>query len=74
VIRLLTPLGLPYAEAVERYKPYDRIMVAQPQMRADTLKLVRHALMAQVSPYVLVNNRAEGCAPLTVQALAGSLA
>jgi len=70
VVRLLTPLGLAYEKAVERYKPYDRIVAAQPRMRRDTITLIQQALAAGTSPYVLVNNRAEGCAPLTVQALA----
>jgi len=69
VFRLLTPLGLAYEKAVERYKPYDRIVAAQPRMRQDTVAVVQQAVAAGTSPHVLVNNRAEGCAPLTVQAL-----
>lgn len=69
VVRLLTPLGLAYEKAVERYKPYDRIVAAQPRMRRDAVSLVQQALAAGTSPYVLVNNRAEGCAPLTVKEL-----
>jgi len=73
LIRLLTPLGLAHEKAVERYKPYDRIVAAQPRMRQDTVTLVQQALASGTSPYVLVNNRAEGCAPLTVQALTAAL-
>jgi uncharacterized protein YecE (DUF72 family) len=73
VVRLLTPLGLAYEKAVERYKPYDRIVAEQPRMRQDTVALIQQALAAGTSPYVLVNNRAEGCAPLTVQALTAGL-
>lgn len=73
VVRLLTPLGLAYEKAVERYQPYDRIVEAQPRMRQDTIDLVQQALASGTSPYVLVNNRAEGCAPLTVQALTAAL-
>lgn len=73
VVRLLTPLGLAHEKAVERYKPYNRIVAVQPRMRQDTVTLARQALAAGVSPYVLVNNRAEGCAPLTVQALTAEL-
>jgi len=74
VVRLLTPLGLKYEKAVERYKPYDRIVQPQPRMRQDTIELVRRAATAGKSAYVLVNNRAEGCSPLTVQALMEALA
>ena len=73
VVRLLTLLGLKYEKAVERYKPYDRIVQPQPQMRQDTLDLVKQATGEGKSTYVLVNNRAEGCSPLTVQALVEAL-
>ena len=69
VLRLLTPLGLKYEKAVEEYKPYDRIVQPQPQMRQDTITLLQQAAAEGTSTYVLVNNRAEGCGPLTVQAL-----
>ena len=69
VFRLLTPLGLAYEKAVERYQPYDRIVQAQPRMREDTVKLAKQAVSEGRAAYVLVNNRSEGCSPLTVQAL-----
>jgi len=69
VMRLLTPLGLKYESAVERYKPYDRIVQPQPRMRQETIELVKRAATEGKSAYVLVNNRSEGCSPLTVQAL-----
>lgn len=69
VVRLLTPLGLAYEKAVEQYKPYDHIVQLQPRMRQDTVTLARQALAEGKSTYVLVNNRSEGCSPLTVQAL-----
>lgn len=73
VLRLLTPLGVAYEKAVERYKPYDRIVQPQPRMRQDTFALVQQAVTHGKSAYVLVNNRAEGCAPQTVQAIVTDL-
>lgn len=73
LFRLLTPLGVSHAEAVERYAPYTRIRQPLPQMRTDTLRLTRQALEEGKAVYVLVNNRAEGCAPITVQELVKSL-
>ena len=73
LFRLLTPLGLAYEQAVERYKPYDRIVQAQLQMRQETVSLIRQAAGEGRAAYVLVNNRCEGCSPLTVQALAAQL-
>jgi uncharacterized protein YecE (DUF72 family) len=73
VIRLLTPLGLAYEHAVERFAPYDRIIAPQGRMRQDTAMLVQQAVAQGRDAYVLVNNRAEGCSPLTIEALmAGS--
>jgi uncharacterized protein YecE (DUF72 family) len=70
LFRLLTPLGLSYSEAVERYTPYDRLQLPLPQMRMDTVRLTQQAVGEGRSVYVLVNNRAEGCAPMTVHELA----
>jgi uncharacterized protein YecE (DUF72 family) len=38
-------------------------------MRRDTVQIVRQAVSEGRRAYVLVNNRSEGNAPLTVQAL-----
>lgn len=69
VVRLLTPLGVSYQEAVERAAPYNRLVEPLPQMRAETVGLVRQAIAEKRNIFVLANNRAEGSAPLTVQAL-----
>jgi uncharacterized protein YecE (DUF72 family) len=74
VLRLLTPLGLAYEQAVERYQPYDRIVQPQPRMREEAITLVKQAVTSGTSAYVLVNNRSEGCSPLTVQAIVEALA
>ena len=42
-------------------------------MRTEPVQLVRQAVGAVRRAYVLVNNRAEGNAPLTVQALTDML-
>jgi uncharacterized protein YecE (DUF72 family) len=74
VVRLLTPPGVSFSEAVRLYAPYDRLIQPLPRMRADTLALLRQAVSEQTPVYVLVNNRSEGNAPLTIQALADALA
>jgi uncharacterized protein YecE (DUF72 family) len=73
VLRLLTPLGISYEAAVKRAEPYNRIIQELPDMRADTISLVKQAVAQQRNAYVLVNNRSEGSAPLTVQALVDQL-
>ena len=42
-------------------------------MRAETVDLVTQAISRKIRAYVLVNNRTEGNAPLTVQALVDQL-
>lgn len=73
VIRLLTPLNMSHDEAVKRAAPYNKIVEALPQMRKETVKLIKQAVGENRRAYVLVNNRSEGNAPLTVQALTHAL-
>lgn len=74
LIRLLTPPGTSHAEAVRRFAPYSKLVQPQPRMRTDVLALIRQALDEQTAVYVLANNRAEGHAPSTIQAIADALA
>jgi uncharacterized protein YecE (DUF72 family) len=69
VLRLLTPLGMSYAAAKKQAEPYTKIVEELPQMRREAVQLVRQAVGAGRRAYVLVNNRAEGNAPLTVHGL-----
>ncbi|MGE3979364.1 MAG: DUF72 domain-containing protein [Nitrospira sp.] len=69
VIRLLTPLNMSYEVAKKRAAPYNKIVEALPQMRKETVTLIHQAVSQNRRAYVLVNNRSEGNAPLTVQAL-----
>jgi uncharacterized protein YecE (DUF72 family) len=69
VLRLLTPLGISYAAAKKQAEPYTKIVEKLPQMRREAVQLVRQAVGAGRRTYVLVNNRAEGNAPLTVHGL-----
>lgn len=73
LLRLLTPLGINHGEAVTRARPYNRIVRPLPDMRKQAIALVRQAVAETRVAYVLVNNRAEGCAPFTIQALADQL-
>ncbi len=73
VLRLLTPLKMSYEAAKKRAEPYTKIIEELPQMRRETVDLVRRAVAENRSAYVLVNNRSEGNAPLTVEALVDAL-
>lgn len=74
VARALLRPGRYYAEAVDAFQPYDRIQDRNPELRADLARLVDTAVKARIPAYVLVNNRAEGSAPLTIAAVARMLA
>jgi uncharacterized protein YecE (DUF72 family) len=74
VARALLRPGRYYAEAVDAFAPYDRIQDRNPELRADLVRLVETALKARIPAYILVNNRAEGSAPLTIAAVARLLA
>jgi uncharacterized protein YecE (DUF72 family) len=73
VLRLLTPLKMTYEAAKKRAEPYTKIVGALPEMRRDTVNLVNQAIGEKRQAYVLVNNRSEGNAPLTVQAIMDQL-
>ena len=73
VLRLLTPLKMSYEAAKKRAEPYTKIVEELPQMRRETVQLARQAVTEGRHAYVLVNNRSEGNAPLTVQALSEML-
>ena len=73
MFRLLTPLRVSYAQAVRIAEPYNKIVAELPTMRQDTVTLAKQAVAENRRAYVLVNNRSEGSAPLTVQALANRL-
>ncbi len=67
VARLLTPIGVSYSEAVRRFTPYDTLVAANAEMRADTLILAKRAIQRRVPAFILVNNRSEGYAPQTIE-------
>ena len=70
---LLRP-GRWYADAVDAFAPYDRIRDPNPELRGDLVRLVEAAEELRIPAYLIVNNRAEGSAPLTIAALAQRLA
>ncbi len=73
VSRLLLRPGTQYEDAVERFAPYREVQEEQVEGRTDAGALIRRAMKEKVSVYVLVNNRFEGCAPHTINAIAQSV-
>jgi uncharacterized protein YecE (DUF72 family) len=73
VARILTPLGLSYRGAVERFSPYNKIKEPNPNMRKDVIRLLKRALQKGNEVFVVINNRVEGNAPLTIEAIGSAL-
>lgn len=74
VCRLLIPQGVGYEEAREAFAPFDRLQAVDETMRASVLALYRACRAAKRELTIIVNNKAEGCSPLTVRALLERLA
>jgi len=70
IARLLLPPGLRYDDAKADFEPFDRIVVPNPTMRQDVARLCAKCAETGKKLVVLVNNKAEGSAPLTIKALA----
>lgn len=71
VARLMLPPFTRYAAKKAEFAPFDRLVEIQPDMRDDVIDLLRAAAAADVDDaYVIVNNKAEGSAPLTIRELA----
>jgi uncharacterized protein YecE (DUF72 family) len=73
MLRLLTPRDTEYHDAVKAYRPYNKLVKPLPKMRQEAVSLIQLAMAARCRAYVLVNNRTEGNAPRTIQALADKL-
>ena len=73
VLRLLTPLKMTYDAAKARAEPYNKIVGELPEVRRDTIELVKKAMADKRQAYVVVNNKSEGNAPSTIQALMKAL-
>lgn len=70
VSRALLRGGRTYAQAVDAFAPYDHIQEENPALRHDLAALARTAINLRIPAYVIANNRAEGCSPLTIAAVA----
>lgn len=74
VLRLMLPPGEKYAARKRALSPFNRLQDPQPLMRKHTLEILRQAADAKRQALVIVNNKAEGCSPLSIEELARQLA
>ncbi|HWL89306.1 MAG TPA: DUF72 domain-containing protein [Polyangiaceae bacterium] len=74
VVRWLLRQGERYEDASARYAPFDRIVSEDRWNRETIARLVATALRRDVPAFVLVDNKAEGCAPESIALLAQAIA
>lgn len=74
VIRWMLRSGLRYEEAKARYAPFDRLVDQDPRARDAIADLCRRAVQRGRAAYVIINNKAEGSAPLSAFQLAAAIA
>jgi uncharacterized protein YecE (DUF72 family) len=65
--------GLRYRQAKERWEPFDRLQAPDPDTREALARAVVAALADGHRAFVTINNKAEGCAPLSVVELARAI-
>lgn len=70
LVRWMLHAGLRYEAARRRYAPFDRLVDPDPTSREAVTGLALEALQRGREVFVVANNKAEGSAPLTLEALA----
>lgn len=74
VIRWMLHSGLVYEEAKERYAPFDKLVDEDPSSRSTIRRILTEAGARGADGMLIVNNKAEGCAPLSLRRLAEEMA
>lgn len=73
VVRWMLHAGFRYEAARSRYAPFDRLVDPDPDSRDAVASLALAAARHGRPVFVIANNKAEGSAPLTLEALAHSI-
>jgi uncharacterized protein YecE (DUF72 family) len=69
VVRALLRQGRPYEAAVEKFSPYREVADPNPASREALRALIRRMKEERRATYIFVNNRFEGNAPQTIEAI-----
>jgi uncharacterized protein YecE (DUF72 family) len=69
VARALLRKGRPYEAAVAKFSPYQRVQDPNPEARQALRNLISRARERNQPSYIFVNNRLEGNAPQTIEAI-----
>jgi uncharacterized protein YecE (DUF72 family) len=73
VVRALLRRGRSYERAVEMFSPYDRVQDPNPEGREAIRQVIRRSKQERQPSYIFVNNRFEGNAPQTIEAIVDAL-
>jgi hypothetical protein len=73
LVRWLMRRGESYQSAGERYRPFNRLVEEDVPNREDIARLVSRAAEHDVQSFVMLDNKAEGCAPETAVRLARAI-
>jgi uncharacterized protein YecE (DUF72 family) len=69
IVRALLKKGRPYEQAVKAFTPYERTQEPNPNAREAMRRIAERAWKTQQPAYTFVNNRLEGNAPSTIEAV-----
>lgn len=73
VARALLKRGTPYGDAVKKFSPYKELMEPSPSVREGLFQIAERTRETNRPAFVFVNNRLEGHAPGTIEAVADRL-
>ncbi len=73
VVRALLKRGRNYEDAVKSFEPYGQVQEPNEGARAGIVKIVSQAKGRKIPAFLFVNNRLEGNAPGTIEAVVGRL-
>jgi uncharacterized protein YecE (DUF72 family) len=73
LVRWLLRRGERYEHANARFEPFSKLVEEDPTTRTEVATLVSKALAHNVPVCALIDNKAEGCAPRSIELLAKSL-
>jgi uncharacterized protein YecE (DUF72 family) len=69
VVRALLRVGRPYEQAVQRFAPYTHAQDPNPATRQALRNVIATARKRREPAYLFINNRLEGNAPVTIDAV-----